>query len=64
MSNFDKFSSTLYEYIHNPLSIAFEKFQMEIENLDCEDFRFYYWRAYYLNRKNDISRAKIYNEIH
>lgn len=60
MSNFDKFSSALYEYIHNPLSIAFEKFQMEIENLDCEDFRFYYWRAYYLNRKNDISRAIKY----
>lgn len=65
MTDFDIFALALESYIdeHEECSDKeryelYVKFQKKIQNLECNDFRFFYHRAYYLNGLNRMNEAK------
>lgn len=63
ISDFDKFTQALECYCRNRLDddchVEWLKFQNKIKDLECNDFRLYYYRAYYSNRQDQINDAKI-----
>ena len=73
MTNLDKFALAVDWYIQNLDKCSKEerdekylKFQARIQDLECNDFRYYFYRADYLNRHNQMIEAKynIEKSIH
>ena len=65
MEDFDIFALSLETYLKNEKKYSGEvlrnkyiEFQESIKNLKCNDFRFHYYRAHYLNRQNRMDEAK------
>lgn len=65
MEDFDVFASSLATYLENAkkysgeeLSNKYIEFQESIKNLKCDDFRFYYYRAHYLNGQDKMDEAQ------
>lgn len=65
MADIDQFASALYSYIkeHDKCSLEerhnkYVEFQNTIQHLNCNDFRFFYYRAHYLNSMDQINEAK------
>lgn len=66
MTDYDKFGLALSSYLNGAkecteeeLWVKYVRFQNEIENLKCNDFRWYYHRAHYLNTQNEMEEARI-----
>lgn len=67
MTDFDRFALTLYTYLKEQEGCSDEKrhekyiaFQTQIKNLNCNDFRFFYYRAHYLSSINQTKAAKYH----
>ena len=65
MEDFDIFALSLETYLENEKKYSGEElhnkyveFQESIKNLKCNDFRFYYYRAHYLNGQDKMDEAK------
>lgn len=65
MEDFDIFALSLKTYLENEkrypdeeLRNKYVEFQESIKNLKCNDFRFYYYRAHYLNSQNRMDEAQ------
>lgn len=59
MSNFEKFVRALN--IYQQKADSYDSFYEEIKDLDCFDFRFFYYKAQYLYTKlREIEEAKMY----
>ena len=59
MSDFEKFAIALYNYKEKAES--YDSFCEVIRNLECYDFRFFYFKAHYLYKKlGKIEEAKMY----
>lgn len=59
MDDISKFKSALVEYLdgmdkrtEEKKKKVFEQFYSQIKDLDCNDFRLFYYRAFYLNTQN------------
>lgn len=66
MDDFYIFNNELEEYLKQHESSKngdvvnlFEKFYSKIKDLECQDFRLYYFKAYYQNTSGDLANAKI-----
>lgn len=64
MDDISKFKSALVEYLdgmnkrtEEKKKKVFEQFYSQIKDLDCNDFRLFYYRAFYLNNQNQIEEA-------
>lgn len=66
MTDFVKFAKALNTYItcdkcsNEERVNKYIEFQSQIEGLNCYDFRFYFYRAHYMNSQNQMERAKCY----
>ena len=67
MTDFDRFALALYSYLKEQKGCSDEKrhekyiaFQTQIKNLNCNDFRFFYYRAHYLSSINQTKEAKYH----
>ena len=49
MSDFKKFERALYFYLKGTES--YDSFYGEIKDLDCYDFKFFYYKAHYIYKK-------------
>ena len=59
MSDFKKFERALYFYLKGTES--YDSFYGEIKDLDCYDFKFFYYKAHYIYKKfGKIEEAKIF----
>lgn len=65
MEDFDIFALSLETYLENEKKYSGEElrnkyveFQESIKNLKCNDFRFYYYRAHYLNSQDRMDEAQ------
>ena len=67
MSDIDKFALALHHYIDGNANWSTEErhekylvFQRDIENLQCNDFRWFYYRAHFLSSQEQLEDAKIH----
>lgn len=67
MTDLDKFAIALYDYIKEYAKCSdeekcnkdkYEEFQNMIKDLNCNDFRYYFYRAHYMNNQNQMDKAK------
>lgn len=49
MSDFEIFEKALYAYLKGTES--YDSFYEKIKDLDCYDFRFFYYKAHYIYKK-------------
>ena len=59
MSDFEKFTRALYIFLKG--NESYDSFYGEIKDLDCYDFKFFYYKAHYIYKKfGKIEEAKIF----